>query len=181
MAPLAGNLKRHHGSELGDAHLVRFFARYAAELGDASTAFVCREGGDAVAFSLLSEWEGTVYVRACGFDYEKAGHNAEYFNLCYYMPLGYAIDRDASVLHLSMDAYEAKVLRGATLAPLWSVVLGPEEAPGWKAPLTAYNSGKLDFYEETFGPRAMGHLWAGGQRPHAWESSAAARPARGGG
>ncbi len=77
VAPLEGTLKRRHGSGLGDDHWVRFFARYAAELGDLSTVYLCRLDGEAVAFSLVSEWEGTLYVRACGFDYEQTGQNAE--------------------------------------------------------------------------------------------------------
>lgn len=182
VAPLAGNLKRRHGSEVDDAHWVGFFAEYAAELDDISIAYVCREAGEAVAFSLLSEWEGTVYVRACGFDYERASQNAEYFNLCYYKPLGYAMALGASWLHLGMDAYEAKVSRGATLAPLWSVVLGPQDRPpDWKRSLASFNRGRLDGYEAAFGPRAIGDLWAGGRRPHAWESLAGDRPARGDG
>ena len=176
VAPLEGNLKRRHGSELGDAHWVRFFARYAAELGEVSTVYLCRLDGEAVAFSLLSEWGDTVYVRACGFDYERAGRNAEYFNLCYYAPLKRAIDRGASWLHLSMDAYEAKVSRGAKLAPLWSVVLGPtDRPPDWKWPLASFNRSRLDGYEAAFGSRAVGDLWAGGRghtpgNPSRWSS-----------
>ena len=177
VAPLAGNLKRRHGSELDDDHWIRFFERYAAQLGDISTAYVCRDGAQAVAFSLHSEWEDTVYVRACGFDYHRAGNNAEYFNLCYYRPLQYAIDNGSSVLHLGMDAYEAKVSRGATLAALWSVVLGPADGPpGWKRPLADYSRIRLDRYEANFGPRAVTDLWAGGEKPGAWESFVAVRP-----
>ena len=182
VAPLAGNLKRRHGSEFDDTHWIRFFERYAAELGDVSTVYLSRLDGEAAAFSLISEWEDTVYVRACGFDYEKAGHNAEYFNLCYYIPLGYAIDRGTSTLHLSMDAYEAKVSRGAMLAPQWSVVLGPEDrSPDWKRPLASFNRNRLDGYEAAFGPRAVEDLWVGGERPDAWESFVTVRPARGSG
>ena len=177
IAPLAGNLKRRHGSDLGDEHWVRFFARYAAELGDASTVYVCRSNDEAVAFSLFVEGEGTVYVRACGFDYGRAGENAEYFNLCYYEPLRHAIDRGAASLHLSMDAYEAKVSRGARLTPMWSVVLGPKDpASDWKRPLASFNRERLDGYEEAFGPRAVGELWEGGTTPHAWETAAGSRP-----
>lgn len=182
IAPLEGNLKRRHGSDLDNAHWARFFANYAAELDGASTVYVCREAGDAVAFSLLSEWEDTVYVRACGFDYGRAGSHAEYFNLCYYLPLGHAIERGASRLHLGLDAYEAKVSRGAKLEPLWSVVLGPEEpASDWKRPLASFNRHRLDGYEERFGPRAVGELWAGGKRPRDWESSLDGPTARGDG
>ena len=182
IAPLAGNLKRRHGSDLDDAHWARSFGRYAAELDDASTAYVCREGGDAVAFSLFSEWGDTVYVRACGFDYGRAGSNAEYFNLCYYLPLRHAIDRGASRLHLGLDAYEAKVSRGAKLDPLWSVVLGPKEPTSdWKRPLASFNRGRLDRYEAAFGPRAVGDLWSDGSRPRAWEPTAEAGSARGDG
>ncbi len=178
IAPLEGNLKRRHGSDLDDAHWARFFARYATELDDASTVYVCRKEGRAVAFSLFSEWGDTVYVRACGFDYGRVGSHAEYFNLCYYLPLKRAIDRGASRLHLGLDAYEAKVSRGAKLEPLWSVVLGPEEpASDWKRPLASFNRDRLDRYEKAFGPRAVGDLWAGGSRPRAWEPAAEVRPA----
>ena len=176
IAPLQGNLKRRHGSPLDDSHWVRFLENYAARLDDVSTAYVCRVEGEAVAFSLLSEWENTIYVRACGFDYDRAGFNAEYFNLCYYLPLKHAIDRGASRLHLGLDAYDAKVSRGAKLEPLWSVVLGPQgPSSDWKRPLASFNRSRLDGYEAAFGPRAVGGLWAVGHRPHDWESFLGAR------
>ncbi len=78
-----------------------------------------------------------------------------------------------------MDAYEAKVSRGAGLAPMWSVVLGPEgRPPDWKRPLASFNRDRLDGYEDAFGQRAAGALWSSGTRPHAWEDPVGTRATR---
>jgi predicted N-acyltransferase len=149
---LLANLQRKYGSGPQDtAFWVTYLERQAAELDDVSLLFLCHSKGDVVAFSLLYEWEGGLYGRACGFDYDRAGSNAEYFNLAYYLPLRHAISRGFNVLHLGMGSYEAKTLRGARLDPLWSVVTGPKgDDQEWRKALSSWNEDHYLRWKEQF-------------------------------
>lgn len=51
-----------------------------------------------------------------------------YFNLTYYHAIEYAAANGYTTIGLGCDSYEAKVLRGAHLEPLWGLML----RPGWE-------------------------------------------------
>lgn len=124
LSPLIANLQRKYGHDLDEEIIARQLRGQAAQLDKVSKVFTCELGGRIVAFSLLYQWEGELYLRSIGFDYHAVDRaTSAYFNLAFYEPIRYAIDHDIHRLHLGMGTYPAKMARGARLTPSWSIVL----------------------------------------------------------
>lgn len=125
--PLLAQLQRRYGHEDDDERRIAYLGRRAETLRDAALVFTCRLGGRLVGFSLYYVYDGVLYAGATGFDYGRLRGAYEYFNLGYYLPIEHAIDTAARLLDFGPGSYEAKVERGASLTPLWSLVLPPHE------------------------------------------------------
>ncbi|HEY2578115.1 MAG TPA: GNAT family N-acetyltransferase [Streptosporangiaceae bacterium] len=125
--PEAGSLVcnlQHRYGHMDDDELWRTELGQMAELLAArGVVFSCRYEGALAGFALGYPQGGTLYMRRCGFDYGLLRDAFEYFNLGYYLPLRYAYRHGLKRLHLGPTAYEAKVRRGAVLAPLWGVAV----------------------------------------------------------
>jgi predicted N-acyltransferase len=131
---LLGNLQRRYGSGAPDDHWRQVLRRQAADLADQAVIFTCRRDGVLLGFCLGYAWHGTLYLKLCGFDYPKLSNSYEYFNVTYYAPIRYAYSQGVSRIHYGREAFTAKLIRGARLAPLWSVEI---PAPGRPAPRAA--------------------------------------------
>lgn len=137
MAPLVGNLQRRYGHDGSSDHWRRLLHRQAAMLDDQAIVFTCRDSGGLVGACLGYPWQGTLHLKMAGFDYGRLRGGFEYFNLAYYQPMRYAVGHGLSRLHLGREAFEAKLRRGARLAPLWTVELptstgpAPARVVGW--------------------------------------------------
>ncbi|MEV0412684.1 GNAT family N-acetyltransferase [Streptomyces sp. NPDC050448] len=95
-----------------------------------------------IGFSLIFTEGQTAYTRAIGFDYERAPHVGEYFQLSCYQPIRDAYADGATALHLGAGAYQAKARRGAVVHPMWAV---PTRPGAWDATATkAYNTGQAE-------------------------------------
>jgi uncharacterized protein len=98
--------------------------RQADLLDDVSVVFGIREPDGRLAGAMLGyRWRDCLYARLVGFDYARLRDAMEYFNVTYYQPIEYASRHGLSRLHLGPGSYEAKLLRGAELRPLWTVAL----------------------------------------------------------
>jgi hypothetical protein len=86
--------------------------------------FRCRAGGTdrLVGLALAYRWRDTLYLRSVGFDYAALRDAYEYFNLVYYEPIRWAAGNGVRKMHFGVEAYDAKVRRGAVLQPLWAVL-----------------------------------------------------------
>ncbi|MBB4684432.1 GNAT family N-acetyltransferase [Amycolatopsis jiangsuensis] len=100
VAPMAGSL-REQGELAGSR---------------AEVALCSRPGEPPIGFCLYYRCGDTVYLRAHGLDHSRLASAAEYFNLTYYMA---ARLPGVRWLHAGAGSAEGKVLRGATLRPLW--------------------------------------------------------------
>lgn len=119
LAVLAANVQARYGSSATADGLQRRLSSQAAFLDDQSVVFCCSDRQGLVGAALWYEWGDTLYVRLVGFDYGRLRRSYEYFNLAYYLPLEHGAGR-VERLHLGIEAWEAKLLRGARLLPLWS-------------------------------------------------------------
>jgi hypothetical protein len=128
---LAQLLQRYGGSAKAEA-MVELLWKQAQVLDDKSVVFLARRDGLVVGFALYYEWGGVFHARTAGFDYSASEGTGVYFKLVFYEPIRYAIERNLGWLHLGTESYEAKVLRGAHLDPLWSVVM-PSQGKQWAA------------------------------------------------
>ena len=158
--PLQANLVRKYGATVTSDEMTMHLEEQARVLDDASVVFLCQLDGDLVGFSLAYERGSTLYFRTCGFDYERTGSYAEYFNLVYYLPIRYAIENGFSAIRFGPDSYEAKVLRGAQLEPLWSIVAGPDgrDDADWQRRLFSWNQERYREWHDRLDPMVFGGL-----------------------
>ncbi|WP_172383165.1 GNAT family N-acetyltransferase [Streptomyces sp. MNP-20] len=142
LGPLLANVQRKYGHRSTAARMTDLLDQYARVLDDESRVFLCRgPDGGLLGYALYFAWEGVLYARNVGFDYERlSGDDGTYFNLLFYEPIAYAVEHGYRAVHFGMGS-RAKAARGALIRPLWSLLLPPEgarvpspgEAGAWNA------------------------------------------------
>lgn len=123
---LANLLEKYRGAA-SSAAMISYVGLQAPAMADVSIAFRCYSGSELIGFSYGFSWNKCLYMRACGFAYERLRHASEYFNLVYYYPMREACVRRLRRIELGPGSYEAKLLRGACLEPRYAV--GSHSAP----------------------------------------------------
>jgi uncharacterized protein len=118
-----------HGGTASEASLRPMLLAQAEFLDSDSVVFYAAQpGSEPIAFSLGYVYRGVLHVRLAGFDEAAARASAAYFVTAYYEPVRYACQRGLSAVHLGIDPYRPKVIRGAGLAPLRGFVRHPAGA-----------------------------------------------------
>lgn len=121
-APLLHDVNVRHGLH-GTIQATRTRIEAQARLLDElSVVFCCRRGGAAVACVAFYVFGRAMFARFYGCD-SAAVDDFEYFNLLFYEPIRYAVENGLQAIHLGLASYP-KLIRGAELRPLWSVVVG---------------------------------------------------------
>lgn len=131
-AALIANVQRKYGEDETAEEVAVSLCRQADALVGHDVVFCCRdEAGRLAGVALMYRWRNSLYARAVGFDYPRLRGACEYFAVTYYLPLEYMASHGLVRLHLGIDAWTAKALRGATLRPLWAVAvrLGEQGGP----------------------------------------------------
>lgn len=128
-APLMVNLLHKYGQSDTLEQVTRYLAAQVQDLDDQSVVFTASDQGRLVAFVHFYQNGERLVARSAGFDYEATDGSSAYFNLLIYEPLRYALAHGYRVLELGTTADAAKMLRGATLEPRWSLVLPPAHSP----------------------------------------------------
>jgi hypothetical protein len=130
LAPLLANVQHRHGSSVRVEQVAEYLHGCQSHgLGNSTVLITCRYGDEVVGFSLCYEFGSSLVVRVVGLDYARVGRHAEYFTLLVHEPVRYALSRGLTTVDLGTEGYRAKVLRGATLVPLWTVLLACPAAP----------------------------------------------------
>ncbi|WP_206320033.1 GNAT family N-acetyltransferase [Streptomyces zingiberis] len=150
---LAAATERRHGIAADPVAYTEAFRRHAELAGDRAEVLLCRTGdGPPVGCCLFVRHDGTVHLRAVGFDYPRLRGAAEYFNLAYHLPLRLPGVRR---LHAGISTAHGKALRGARLRPLWLLDLSaPSPLEGHDREVLAHNAGFLDALTEGSPPVA---------------------------
>jgi uncharacterized protein len=118
-----------HGGTASEVSLRPMLLAQAEFLDDHSVVFYAAQpGSEPIAFSLGYVYRGVLHVRLAGFEEAAARASAAYFVTAYYEPVRYACQRGLSAVHLGIDPYRPKVIRGAGLAPLRGFVRYPAGA-----------------------------------------------------
>jgi hypothetical protein len=129
LAPLLVNVQvRHsgHGSLTGAADYLRGCA--ADGLAAHSVAFLCWDGPDITGFVIGYRHGPVLTLRVAGLDYERTRDHAEYFTLLVHEPVRHALAAGLRAVDLGTEGYRTKLLRGAHLVPLCTVLLAhPDE------------------------------------------------------
>lgn len=122
--PLLAANERKHGGHLEPDWFRNRMAAQRRELGDALRWIACRRDGRLVACLTYTLWEDTVYLQQVGFDYERTGDAAEFFNLTIHLPIAIALEVGARAIDLSTEGWQAKLLRGGRAHARWGVARG---------------------------------------------------------
>ncbi len=93
---------------------------------DETLLFIGRKGARAVGFAAFFQHGPVLYSRFGGFAYD-AQDIFIYFNLLFYEPIRYAIDRGFRDIRYSTGAHATKVSRGCLLNPVYMHLLLPRE------------------------------------------------------
>ena len=126
---------RKYGRDVTADDMVAWLEKLSRASGDTGRVYLCRDGrGQVIGFSLGFSEGDTDYMRASGFDYERAPHVGEYFQLLFYQPARDAYARGATALHVGSGSARAKARHGARVRPLWAV---PTRSDAWDARATA--------------------------------------------
>lgn len=115
---------------------LRSLRNHAVCMGAAArTALLYAPDDSLVGFCLYYVWQGTVFLRWLGLDYNRLAGDREYFSLCYYAQIECAEQLGARWVHAGVDSLDAKAIRGARVRPLWlldlsedSVLAGADQA-----------------------------------------------------
>lgn len=127
LGQLAAQVLRRYGHDITAATVSDRVAAQVPALDGVCRVLVARQGERIVGFTQFFGWNGTLYARLHGVDDALARTASLYFNLTYYHAIEYAAANGYTTIDLGCDSYEAKVLRGAHLEPLWGLIL----RPGW--------------------------------------------------
>ncbi|HET7875500.1 MAG TPA: GNAT family N-acetyltransferase [Methylomirabilota bacterium] len=161
LPPLLARVQRKYGHEANLARIGRSMATYARHLGPLSRVFLAERHGDPVGFALFFSWRGRYHARMVGFDYERLGRTACYFNLLFYHPVQQALRERATAIDYGVESYEAKASRGCDLHPLHWLVRPPE---AWRDTLVAEHEAQGPMTDWTFRTLAarFGRTWHSG-------------------
>ncbi len=131
---LLAQTQQKYGLSTSAADMTEWLSDLNLASADSGRVYLCRSvAGEPIGFSLVYSQGNSDYVRAVGFDYQRAPHVGEYFVLLCYEPLRAAYKRGATTLHLGSGAYRSKARRGASIRPLWAV---PSNNRGWDPALS---------------------------------------------
>lgn len=123
LPPLAESMAIKYGYPGRALGFLEEFGKYVSATGDYARAALCWHGDELTGFCIYYVWGTTIYLRWASFDYAKLTMSQEYFNLAYYSQIRLASEVGAKRLHAGKNALLAKVLRGATLRPMWALSL----------------------------------------------------------
>jgi uncharacterized protein len=125
LAVAAASTQSKYGNVGQPEDYLALLRKYVNGMGSAAKVAVCsRAGDDPVGFCIYFIWHKTIFLRWCGFDYNRLIRGAaEYFNLLYYNQIELAAENGVRWIHAGIKSPVAKALRGAQLRPLWLVDL----------------------------------------------------------
>jgi predicted N-acyltransferase len=118
LAQLQSNVQRKYGHRGNLDRIKLGYSRIKHYLAPQVRVFVARRGSDTVGFALFYELDDVYYCKQVGFDYQRLGNDACYFNVLFYEPIRQAISKGIQLIHYGSESYEAKMGRGCKLKTL---------------------------------------------------------------
>ncbi|MDO4762051.1 MAG: GNAT family N-acetyltransferase [Corynebacterium sp.] len=132
---LLSQVQTRYGHNHSPEAMAAMLSRQLEALGSFARAFCLRDpSGQISAFNLSYEYEGALWTRVVGFDYERTRGFPAYTAVAFRAPVQACCDLGLGRLELGMESFHAKVLRGAQVRPLYSV--GFESQPRTVDPAT---------------------------------------------
>ncbi|MFZ0995130.1 MAG: GNAT family N-acetyltransferase [Candidatus Dormiibacterota bacterium] len=148
---LAAKLQAKYGHAATEGEIAAQLEAQARHLNAESRVLLCRRQGRLVAFSLFYRWRDRLYGRLAGFDYAATAGADAYFNLAFYLPLQLALDENVKQLKLGMASWKAKVMRGASFDPTWTLACPPGPVRGaWARVAKGQGDGAAEWWAGQF-------------------------------
>lgn len=126
LAELEAATTAAHGGTPDPAAIVRVRLRMVEMLGDAVRVPVAMADGTPVACGVHLVDAHDYFSLVYGCDYDHPRRSTAYMCLTYYEPIRFCIANGQRRLRLGFEAFEAKVLRGATVTPRETWVWVPD-------------------------------------------------------
>lgn len=155
LAELHDNLMSKYGHVHGVPRALASLEVQREHFGDSAVVFMAMKKGEIAGFSLCYRHLDSLYVRVAGFDYE-ADIPFVYGNVVFYEPLRFGMAEGMSAVHLGVESYKAKLLRGADAVALYAL-LEPRRPfdPGDADAIDACSQRRLAEFWEKFGSYAL--------------------------
>ncbi|MGD0645774.1 MAG: GNAT family N-acetyltransferase [Candidatus Bathyarchaeia archaeon] len=100
-----------------------FYERLSDYAKANAIVFIAKKKGAVVGFSLCLRKDETLDVDQCGFNYELQNKSDfTYFNLCYYTPIKWAIQKGIRKMYYRHTAEKVKIRRGCKPEMIYSFV-----------------------------------------------------------
>ena len=102
---------------------VAFYRNSNEFASDNIRLFVARKGGEIIGFAFCLQQGETLDIHHCGFNYEVLGKRGyAYFNLCYYAPIKYSIEKGIKKIFYGGTLDATKKKRGCEPERMFSFV-----------------------------------------------------------
>lgn len=131
IVPLNTALMRKYGHDVDETRIRAVYTNQARHLDPVSSVLLAEDpDGGCRGFSLRYRLGDALYSRVVGFDYTRPSVG-QYFTLMVYDPVRAGVGLGVDRINLGVGTYEAKLGRGAHPRPLYHVLVGVDDAPGW--------------------------------------------------
>jgi predicted N-acyltransferase len=113
LSKLASNLVSKYSESQQESMFASLFLKLSEHASDKAKLFVAKKNNELVGFSLSLRHNDVLDVWMTGFDYDvQSKTDFAYFNLCFYMPIQWAISEGITKIYYRWKSEGAKVKRG---------------------------------------------------------------------
>jgi predicted N-acyltransferase len=147
LSELLSNFTSKYDKNVKNVFNSSFFSTLSVYAQNKTKLFIAKKNNEVVGFSLLLRQGNILDGWLTGFKYEALSKSDfTYFNLCYYMPIQWAIEENIKKIYYRSKAEKVKLDRGCKAEKTYSFVkchvelLGPLINNALKTPLYSYLS-----------------------------------------
>jgi predicted N-acyltransferase len=110
---MQSNLFSKYNNGAKSPYTTTFIQKLSEHAKDKTKVFIAQKDGKLIGFSLSLMHQDVLDVFFCGFDYENQRNtDFAYFNLVYYEPIKFAIEKGFKRIHFRNGAEDVKLRRG---------------------------------------------------------------------
>lgn len=127
VAELEAQTQSRHGGQASPEDIVRLRRRMVEDLGDAMRVAAAYDGTKLIACGIDMLDADDYYGLTYGCDYSHSNLSTTYMCVAYYDPIMFCLARGIGRLRYGFEAFEPKMLRGASLTPLEFWIWAPDD------------------------------------------------------
>ena len=127
VAELEAQTQTRHGGQASARGIARLRRRMIEDLGDAVRVAAAYDGTKLIACGIDLVDADNYYGLTYGCDYSHSNLSTTYMCVAYYDPIMFCLARGIGRLRYGFEAFEPKMLRGASLAPLEFWIWAPDD------------------------------------------------------